>query len=87
VIHKADNIVSNNYILMYKCSVANNNNNNNNDNYNNNKIIVRWDSVVGIVTRYGLHRLGIESWWGLDFLHPSRLALQPTQWVLGLSWV
>jgi len=83
VIHKADNIVSNNYILMYKCSVANNNN----DNNNNNKIIVGWDSVVGIATRYGLHRLGIESWWGLDFLHPSRPALQPTQWVVGLSWV
>ena len=59
-------MVSNNCILMYKCSVANNN--------NNNKIIVGWDNVVRIATRYGLHSPGIESWWGLDFLHPSRLA-------------
>ena len=32
----------------------------------------RWldqDSVVGTVTRYGLHGPGIESWWGWDFLH------------------
>jgi hypothetical protein len=25
------------------------------------------DSVVNIVTRYGLDGLGIESWWGRDF--------------------
>jgi hypothetical protein len=44
------------------------------------------DSVVGIATRYGLDSRRIESWWGLDFLHPSRLALgstqPPIQWVL-----
>jgi len=37
-------------------------------------IIVGRDSVVGIATRYGLHGLGIESWWGLDFLHPDPAA-------------
>jgi hypothetical protein len=34
-------------------------------------------SSVGIVTGYGLEGLGIESWWGQDFLHLSRLALGP----------
>jgi len=47
------------------------------------------DSTVGVVTRYRLDGLGIETWWEQDFLHPSRLALGPTQtpiqWVLGLS--
>ena len=47
------------------------------------------DSVVSIATRYRLDGPGIESWWGLDFLHPSRLALgpaqSPVQWILGLS--
>jgi hypothetical protein len=62
---------------MYKCSVANN---------NNIKIIVGQDSVVGIATCYGVHGPGIESWWGLGFLHPSRPALWPTQLVPGLSW-
>ena len=46
------------------------------------------DSVVGIATRYGLETPGIESRWGLDFLHPSRPDLEPTQppiqWVPGL---
>ena len=48
------------------------------------------DSVVGIVTRYGLDSPRIESWWGQDFPHPSRLARVPSQppvqWVLGLFW-
>ena len=36
-------------------------------------------SVVGIATGYGIDGSGIESWWGRDFLHLSRLALGPTQ--------
>jgi len=49
-----------------------------------------WDNSVGIATRYGLDGTGIESHWGRDFPHPSRLALGPTQspiqWVAGFSW-
>jgi len=37
------------------------------------------DSSVGITTRYGLDGPGIESRWGRNFLHPSRLAMGPTQ--------
>jgi hypothetical protein len=37
------------------------------------------DSAVGISTRDGLDCLGIESWWGQDFLHPSKPTLGPTQ--------
>ena len=37
------------------------------------------DSSVGITTGYGLEGPGIESRWGLDFPHPSRPALGPTQ--------
>jgi hypothetical protein len=36
-------------------------------------------SSVGIATDYGLDGLGIESRWGQDFSHLSRLALGPTQ--------
>ena len=36
------------------------------------------DSSVGIATRYGLEGPGIESRWGRDFPHLSRLALGPT---------
>ena len=48
-----------------------------------------WGSLVSIVTGYGLDGPGIESQWGRDFPHLSRLALgpaQPTvQWVPVLS--
>ena len=37
------------------------------------------DSSVGIATHYGLNRLGIESWWGRDFPHPSIPPLGPSQ--------
>jgi hypothetical protein len=36
-------------------------------------------SSVGIATDYGLDVPGIESRWGRDFPHLSRLALGPTQ--------
>ena len=47
------------------------------------------DSVVVIATRYWPERPRIKSWWGWDFLHPSRSALgatqPPIQWVSRLS--
>jgi hypothetical protein len=49
-----------------------------------------WDSMVGIVTHYGLDGPWIESRWGRDFPHLSRPTLGPNQppiqWVPGLSW-
>jgi len=51
--------------------------------------VVGRDSAVVKTTHYGLDGPGIESWWGQDFLDPSRPALGPTwppiQWVPGLS--
>jgi len=41
--------------------------------------LVGQDCAVSIATPYGLDGLGIKSWWGWDFPHPSRLALGPTQ--------
>ena len=35
-------------------------------------------SIVGIANGYELDGPGIESWWGQDFLRPSRLVLGPT---------
>jgi hypothetical protein len=50
---------------------------------------VSQDSVVTIATCYRVDGLGIESWWGQDFLYLSRLSLRPTQlpvqW-LGVNW-
>jgi hypothetical protein len=46
------------------------------------------DSAVSIVTHCGLDGPGIESRWGQDFLHPSKMAVEhtqlPVQWVPGL---
>ena len=51
------------------------------------EIKVGQDSTVGIAIGYGLEGPGIESRWGRDFPHPSKLALGPTQspiqWVPG----
>ena len=38
---------------------------------------VGWDGVVSVATYCRLVSLGIESWWEQDFLHLSRLALEP----------
>jgi hypothetical protein len=51
-------------------------------------VIMGRDSSFGIATRYGVDVPDIECRWGLDFPHPSRPALGPTQpliqWVKGL---
>jgi hypothetical protein len=53
-------------------------------------LVSRRGDSVGVGTRYMLDDPGIESNWGRDIMHLSRLALWPTwppvQWVLGLSW-
>jgi len=41
--------------------------------------VVGRDITVSIATRCRLDSLEIESWWGQDFPHPSRLALGLTQ--------
>ena len=47
-----------------------------------------WDSSVGLESRDRLDGSGMESRWGRDYLHLSRLALEstqlPVQWVPGL---
>jgi hypothetical protein len=50
-------------------------------------MIVGWDSVVSMVTRYGLDGLGVKSWYGQGFLYQSRLALGPTQLPVQWDWV
>jgi len=51
------------------------------------RVTMGQDSVVSIAALCGLDGLGIESWWGQDFFHLSRMALGPTQppiqWVPG----
>jgi hypothetical protein len=53
------------------------------------RVTVGRDSAAGIATRYGLDCPGIESRWGRDFPHSSRVALgstqPPIQWVPDLS--
>jgi hypothetical protein len=48
-------------------------------------IFVDQNSVVGIVTRYGLEGPGIQFRWGRNFPYPSRPALRfcqpPVKWV------
>jgi len=41
--------------------------------------LFRFANSVGIATRYGLGVPGIESQWGRDIPHLSRVALWPTQ--------
>jgi hypothetical protein len=35
--------------------------------------------TVALATRYVMHGSGIESWWGREFPHPSKMVLGPTQ--------
>jgi len=58
--------------------------------FNPHQILLVGRDSFSIATCYGLEGPGIESQWGRDFPHPSRLALRstqpPIQWVLDLSW-
>ena len=42
-------------------------------------------SSVGIATRYGHDGPGIEPQWRRAFLHPSKLAMGPTQYTMGTA--
>jgi hypothetical protein len=42
-------------------------------------ICVGWDIGMSLATGYGMDGPGIKSWWGRDFLYPSRPALGPNQ--------
>ena len=44
-----------------------------------NTYIFTYDTLVSIVTWYGLDISGFESCWGQDFPHPSRWDLGPSQ--------
>ena len=48
-------------------------------------VLVCRDSSVGIATRHGMERPGIESRWGRNIPHSSRPTLGPTQ--THIKWV
>jgi hypothetical protein len=47
--------------------------------------MVGWDSIVGIVTCYGLDGLGIESQWGARFFAPVQTGpgAHPASYTMG----